>query len=499
MYRVRTTKTKSNATAVQVVKTGGHRVEMVKHIGSGHTSEEVAALKELATNWIDNHSPQKGLFEDKTATTLVACDNLKLVSTHPKLIHQLCMETLEFLGFDQVFDQLILDLVFMRLVEPASKRASIQLLSKEYGINHSLRTLNRRLRSLPSKKTKIEKLAVSYAKEQLGFDFRLVFYDVTTLYFESFKADELRQGVRQTGFSKDNKHQQPQLVLGLLVTNEGFPLGFRVFAGNKFEGKTLIPILDQFKRQHQINQLTVVADAAMISQANVDLLDQEGVGYIVGARLKNLSDKLIEEIDQKLEREDGQFIRIATKRGQLICHYSQKRHFKDKHETKKQILKAKQALKYPGKAVKRLKFIKADSKDKISFNESLLNKTKKLWGIKGYYTNQKNLTNQQIINHYHNLWQVEKSFRISKSDLQARPIYHRKTQPIVAHLLICFAALCVAKHWEIQTGNSIKKLVRLLNNIADATLQDELSKQTFTLRQQLSTHEEEVVAKLSSH
>jgi hypothetical protein len=498
VYKIRSTKTKSGSTAVQVVLTGGHEVKVIKHIGSSKNSEKITALKVLARNWIDQNSPQLSLFGQNKDKSLFLADNLSLVSTTPVLIHQLCLKGLSFLEFDQVVDRVVLDLVFMRLVEPASKKASVELLASRFGLRHSLSSVNRRLAQLTGKKSLIEKKAVDYARINLGFDFSIVFYDVTTLYFETFKSDEVGQGARQTGFSKDNKHQQPQVVIGLVVSKEGFPLGFRVFAGNKFEGKTMIPVLKQLQAAHQINSLTVVADAAMISQDNIRLLEEDSLGYIVGARIGGLSLKTINQISDQLNQKDGATMRLKTTKGWLICQFSKKRFNKDKSDTKKQVAKAMTGLNHQSKSGKRLKFISCKKgSPQLSFNKKLLEKTKKLWGIKGYYTNQSHLTDQEIVDQYHNLWQVEKSFRMSKSDLKARPIYHYKTPQIVAHLIICFMALCLAKHWEFKTKLSIKKIVSHLANIHDATIKDKLSGHTITLRRELTSDEIAIVEKLS--
>jgi transposase len=483
---------------VQVVMAGGHKVRVIKHIGSSKDPQKIASLKVVANDWIERHSPQPGLFKKEETQSLVLADNLVLVSTVPALVHQLCLKDLSLLGFDQVVDRVVLDLVFIRLVEPASKKASVELLATRFGLKHSLRTVNRRLTQITGKKSAIEKKAVEYAKTNLGFNFSIVFYDVTTLYFETFKSDESGKGARQPGFSKDNKHQQPQIVIGLVVTQEGFPLGFRVFAGNKFEGKTMIPVLKQLQAKHQIKTLTVVADAAMISQDNIRLLEESNLGYIVGARMGNLGLKLIDQVSSQLNQQDGNAMRLKTVKGWLICQFLKKRYHKDKSDTKKQVAKAKAGLKDKSKSGRRLKFIRCQKgSPQLSFNKKLFEKTQKLWGIKGYYTNQDHLIDQEIINQYHNLWQVEKSFRMSKSDLKARPIYHYKTPHIVAHLIICFMALCLAKHWEFKTKLSIKKIITLLGNIHDAKIKDKLTKQTITLRRELTPEEKLIVEKLS--
>jgi transposase len=166
---------------------------------------------------------------------------------------------------------------------------------------------------------------VDFAKEHYSFDFDIVFYDVTTLYFETFEEDELRKN----GFSKDNKSQQPQILVALVVTKEGFPIAYEIFSGNTFEGHTLIPVIKDFIDRNKINTFTVVADAAMISSENIAQLTQHGLNYIVGARMGNLSAELLETVDKQIARQDDMSIRIKTELGDLICSYSSLRYRKD--------------------------------------------------------------------------------------------------------------------------------------------------------------------------
>jgi transposase len=183
----------------------------------------------------------------------------------------------------------------------------------------------------------------------------LLFYDVTTLYFETFDDDDLRK----QGFSKDNKSQQPQILVALMVTKEGFPITYDIFSGNTFEGNTIIPSVKSFIEKHKVKHFTVIADAAMISSDNVSALKENNVHYIVGARLGNLSDELINKIDNQVPREDGKSIRIKTPNGDLICSYSSTRYRKDKYEMDKQIEKAKLVVEKPSKD-KKTKFTKKD-------------------------------------------------------------------------------------------------------------------------------------------
>ncbi len=204
-----------------------------------------------------------------------------------------------------------------------------------------------------------------------------MFYDVTTLYFETFEEDELRKN----GFSKDNKSQQPQILIALMVSKEGFPIAYEVFPGNTFEGHTFMPVIKEFVRKNEVKSFPVVADAAMISTENVNQLNANNINYIVGARLGNISADLLKIIDEKICREDGKNIRIKTENGDLICSFSAVRYRKDKYEMEKQIEKAKQAIEKPSKT-KRLKFTQTEG-TKVSLNDPLIEKATKLLGIKG--------------------------------------------------------------------------------------------------------------------
>jgi hypothetical protein len=239
-------------------------------------------------------------------------------------IYETLHKVLSHFGFTSLGGKLLHDLVIIRIMEPASKLQSLALLEEYFGISHRRQSFYEALPKLVKCKDAAEKLAVERAREEFGFTFSFVFYDVTTLYYESFKSDELRK----PGFSKDNKSQQPQIVLGLIVTADGFPVSYEIFEGNKFEGHTLIPVIRAFKEKHGIPTLTVVCDAAMISQDNVKALTEEDLQYIVGARMGNISPKLIIEISKEISGKDKATMRIKTGLGDLVCGFSQKRYAK---------------------------------------------------------------------------------------------------------------------------------------------------------------------------
>lgn len=281
-----------------------------------------------------------------------------------------------------------------------------------------------------------------------------------------------------------------------MVSKEGFPTGYEIFSGNTFEGHTIIPVVKSFIERNKVKEFTVVADAAMISSENITQLTQNNINYIVGARLGNISTDLLKIIDKKMDRQDGKSIRIKTELGYLICSYSAVRYRKDLYEMNKQIEKAKQVIATPSK-VKKTKFTQ-NNKQQIELNEALIEKTKKLLGIKGYYTNleEKTVNNKTIIERYHELYRIEQAFRVSKNDLQARPIFHFKEQPIKLHILICFMALVISKHIEIKANVSIRKFLYEAKKIVDGQILNLMTNKTVSIKAESSEKMKEIEGKL---
>lgn len=495
MPSIRKTKTASGATAVQVVRYENRKVVMIKHVGSGKTKEEVAALIESAESWLARETYQHTLFERAPRHTL-ALTHARYVGVTHHFAYSVLAAVAEKLGFTTLNAPLLLDLAYMRILEPTSKLRAIELLKRYFNISYAESTVYRVLPTLSKRKSEIEAVAVAWARKGLSSDLSLVLYDVTTLYFETFEADNLRI----PGFSKDGKSMQLQIVVGLLVTREGFPLGYEVFKGNTFEGHTMLPVLLSFAKVHGVATPTVVADAAMISRENVDKLTEYGFSYIVGARLANCSPGVIGKIAAALGWQDGATTRITTAHGELIAGFSAKRYRKDKAEMERQIAKA-EALISKGEPGKRAKFVKKTEGGKYSLDEALRKKASSLLGIKGYYTNipKKQMDDDTIIARYHDLWRVEAAFRMSKSDLATRPIFHRTEDAIKAHLLICFVALAIGRHMELVTGISLKRIGDLLWSVTEAHIVDTAAKETFVLRSEPSADVDNVLKKLDCH
>lgn len=476
MYSIRKVKTKSGSTAIQVVRYVGHRSVICKHIGSAKDDDEILALRQIAMNWINENNPQLSLFPEQKQKVLII-DRGECIGVTHHFAFQFFSSCFEECGLSH-FPRLLLDLSIMRFIEPTSKLRSIELLQFYFGISYSQR-IYRNLPKLISYQTDIEKCAYNVAVQKFNEQFYFVLYDVTTLYFESFNADEFKI----QGFSKDNKSQQPQVVIGLLVTQSGFPLSYKVFAGNTFEGKTMLPIVESFIANHPQTKPIIVADAAMLDEERLTELKDKKLSYIVGARLANVNIGLVKQIHAELNGKQGMSARFPSKHGNLVCDFSFKRYKKELNDLNKLIQKAEELVAKQELKIK-TRFVRKISKEKIELNTELIEKRRLLLGIKGYCTDlsEDELSNEIVIERYHKLWQIEQTFRMSKFDLQTRPIFHHKEDAIKAHILICFVSLIGEKYLELTTKMSLREIKFLVWNITETHIQDRLTKEKFIFR-----------------
>jgi transposase len=284
----------------------------------------------------------------------------------------------------------------------------------------------------------------------------LVLYDVTTLYFEVQQEDDYRK----PGLSKERR-LEPQIIIGLLVDRNGFPLGLHSFEGNKAETTTILPVIQAFLAQNGLTKTTIVADAAMLSADNLAALTEAGYTYIVGSRLYKIPYDIV-EYQKTGPLSDQQIVTVQQEGYRVIYQYRAKRAALDLRNIEKQVAKARKALSGQIPA-HRTKFLTVKAKSK-QLNQKLIEKAKALAGVKGYVTNL-DIPDEQVINYYHQLFLVEAAFRMAKTDLKARPIYHRKRDAIEAHLTIVLAALAISRNIERLTGISIKQFVKILRPI----------------------------------
>lgn len=455
MTYIRRVKTKSGATAVQIAHKVGGRLIGLEHLGSAHSPKELETLISLAKERL--RGDQMFLLPDQRNKL-----QIKLKQSYSRLLFQVLNNQYQHLGFSQLEDLDFANLCLARIVEPTSKLDSLRVLA-DLGIYGPSKT--QLFRCLQRSIDQNYRKAIS----QLCFDqtpgqnLNLVLYDVTTLYFEVQDGDSYRK----PGLSKERR-LEPQIVIGLLVDQSGFPLGLQSFEGNTAETKTILPVLEEFQRRHHLEKITVVADAAMLSRTNLESLIDNGYHFIVGSRLT----KIPYDIAQFQKQEaltDNQIIDTETKNGdyRIVYQYREKRAHLDIKNIETQISKAKRMVN--GTApVKRNRFVSLESEKKF-LNQNLIDKAYSLAGIKGYVTNL-NLPPQEIINAYRQLFNVEASFRMAKSDLKARPVFHRKRDSIEAHLTIVFTGLAISRRMERLTGLSIKRIIKTLRPIRSGTI-----------------------------
>lgn len=376
-------------------------------------------------------------------------DNAQIRTVSPELIFGALFDRI---GFNKIPDELFRHLVIARLAYPTSKLKTVDYLHRYKGITVSVQTLYRSLDKLGSQyQQQVEDIAFEYTKRILKGNVSIVFYDLTTLYFEAEDQDDLRK----IGFSKDGKFHKPQIMLRLLVGKNGYPIGYDIFQGNTFEGHTLLTVLKRLEKKYDLEKPILIADAALLSKDNLKLLTKEGYQYIVAARMKNESDKLKQTILKKgASLSDGEsFSHRKTDGTRLVVSFSEKRRKKDVKNRKRGLKKLSKKVK-SGKLTKSNlnnrgynKFLKLKGEVEIAIDQDKIKQDKRWDGLKGYITNTR-LWSKTIIKNYSYLWQIERAFRISKTDLRIRPIYHYRKRRIEAHICIAFAAYTIYKELE---------------------------------------------------
>lgn len=467
MAYVRTVRTGSGATAVQIVHGFRRGSRDIEHLGSAHDAQAVEALKAVARQRLAGGQGELDLgvdTESRAALAAAGSGPLLIASTRMTPLWDALCTAYDQLGFhtatdgDEVFAQLVL----ARIIEPTSKADSLRVLA-EAGIDTiSYATVKRRLQGYADDAWRRRLAAACAAHARLG-PASLVLYDVSTLYFETDTAD----GFREPGFSKERR-LEPQITIGLLTDADGFPLMVEAFEGNRAETATMLPTLRAFMAAHQLTDVTVVADAGMISAANQKAIEDAGLSFILGARIPQVPYVVTEWRRRHPDSEipDGLVLTqpwpagpTDKRRDQVICYqYRSDRARRTLRGIDEQIAKAERAV--AGQVpVKRNRFVTLTGADK-AVNRTLEAKARALAGWKGYSTNLTSVGAEFVIGAYHRLFQVERSFRMSKHDLAARPIYHHKRASIEAHLTIVLAALAVSRLVEDRTGWSIRRFVQ---------------------------------------
>ena len=460
-------KAKNGATVIQVVYKHGRKVEKTVHIGTAHTEDDLELLIALAHHTIQGEQTAMDLFPEQDDAV-----GLAMQRSYPKLLWDVLAHVYDQLDFDSIGDGIFKQLVLARLIEPVSKLDTIRVLEEigqEAPSNAEVhRTLRRTV--VADYRGKASKCCFEHAAPN---SLTLLLYDVTTLYFEVQKEDDYRR----PGMSKERR-LEPQITVGLLVGRDGFPLEIKSFEGNRAEVKTIMEVLDAFKARCGLDEVTVTADAAMLSSKNIQTLEDAGFHYIIGSRIAKTPYDIAEYVrkpgaelidkqvfDTTLTMNTGKNTARVTRR--VIYQYRKDRAALDLRNIDKLVAKAQKMV--DGKTeFKRNRFLKTEGIVK-TINHELVEESRLKAGIKGYVTDL-DVPAQEIIDAYHQLFQVERSFRMSKSDLKARPIFHHKRDSIEAHLTVVFVALAVARRIEYKTNMSIKRFIKTLKPIQTGVL-----------------------------
>ena len=477
---------KSGVVSIQVIDKSNGKYKVHKTIGSSSESIEIDKLVEQAKSYIKS-------FGGQTSIDFILGDDQKYFQSIYENIQQVQLLGPEIIlgklfteiGFAEIQDELFKHLVISRIIYPVSKLKTIDYLQKYKGLTIKANDIYRYLDKLHSTQIKhVQQISFNHTIKLLNNVLSVVFYDVTTIYFEASDEDDLRKA----GFSKDGKHNQPQILLGLLVSENGYPLDYEIFEGNTFEGHTMMPVINAFKNKYKMQQLIIVADAGLMSNKNISELITQQYQFIIGARIKNETKQIQAQIlSQKLE--DGQSIEI-NKEGlqRVILSYSSTRAAKDAHNRNKGLERLKKSL-ASGRLTKEHinnkgynKYLKLDGEIKVLIDEEKFNDDAKWDGLKGYATNTA-LDKQTVLEYYKQLWQIEKTFRITKTDLKIRPIYHYKKRRIEAHICIAFVACKLYKELERQlklksSDLSAEKAIDILKTIYGLTIKLPQSKES---------------------
>jgi len=588
---------KSPKKSVQIVESkrigGKVRQRIIKHIGVALNDEELEELKALA-NSIKN---KLELDEQLPLYTPEEIEKLEKYSKKPKSgkdnlnkkinqqdssinkdeynvnlldiieedrvikgIHDIYGKLYDELGFNKILynparqvasNRVLKEIVLARVANPDSKRASVLNLEENFGVKLDLKAVYKMMDKIGDREIlKLNKVVYTQTKALFKEKIDIVYFDATTLYFESFKEDSGEDGIKRNGYSKDGKFNQPQVVLALMVTKNGLPIGYKAFSGDTFDGHTILPALKEIQENFKIDNVVFVADSGMFSKANLEEFDKiynpflykctnytwstiakkltlkdyehqlkefskTNITYIVGARIKNMPKSIKEDIlDMSNYKKLNDDIKVAVfdyNGKKLVVTHSKKRARKDKYDREKGIEKLREKLNKSSSVKSQLsnqgykKYLQLeqtnqnDNKDdkksscdiSIVLNEEKIKEDEAWDGLKGIITNNYNLSNEELINQYSNLWQVEESFRITKHDLKIRPIYHWKPSRIKAHLAISFMAYTLVRHLEHRvrlqyTKLSPEKIRKILLSVQVSILYDTKTKKRFALPSKIS-------------
>lgn len=493
-----------NIGVIVVEKTNGKMKELAT-IGIVQNQEELEALLSKGREWIareqERRHPRLDLFGEErsecepellNAEQMLSCITNISINGADLILDRV----FDNVGFNRIEDVVFRQLVKARLAYPASKAATVEYLKNHFDEDVSLSRIYRYLDKLSDSQHEIaQDISVLHTKQILDGHIGVLFYDVTTLYFEADYEDELRK----TGFSKEGRHKNPQIILGLLVSIGGYPLAYCIHEGNKYEGHTMLPVVTEFVSKYKLDDFIVVADSGLMNGDNIADLEVNGYKYIIGAKIKNESRKIQEWILEQ-PKVDCRMVEYDKGNGQrLLIGYTDDRARKDAYNREKGIRRLEKAYSRGTLTKDNInkrgynKFLKMEGDIKVSINYAKLEADAKWDGLKGYLTNT-SIPVSEVYAAYHNLWHVERAFRISKSKIEIRPMFHFTRRRIEAHVCICFVALKVYKELErlLKLSNinmSVDKVLELAQTIVTIQMTLPQNKQTISRTMLMKRHQ----------
>ena len=507
---VRKKKNRSGSVSVIVAEKNRGKLKEIATIGIAKSEAEVEPLMDQARRWIAERQERihptidfegraeaaKQREREEVERVVSSIENVLLNGCELILDH-----VFDLVGFNAVDDKVFRQLVHSRLSCPSSKAATVDYLKNHFDEDVDLSRIYRYLDKLNDRyKDVVQDISVRHTMDVLGGHIGVVFYDVTTVYFETDREDDLRK----TGFSKEGRHSNPQIILGLLVSLGGYPLAYCIHEGNKYEGHTMLPVIEEFVRRYDLGEFIVVADSGLMTEANITELERLGYKYIIGARIRSESEAVKKQI-LSLPKTNGRMHEIH-KGGErrLLVGYTDDRARKDAYNRNKGVRRLEKLYKRGHLTKESInkrgynKFLDMSGDTAVMINRERIAEDAAWDGLKGYLTNT-DIPTEDVFTAYHNLWNVERAFRIAKSKIEIRPMFHFTRRRIEAHICICFVALKVYKELErrlkaANIGMSVDKVLDMAKTVTSIVFRLPESGKTFTKTMPMKRHQR--IAKL---
>jgi transposase len=542
---IRCKKRENDRIQIQIVendrdpKTGNVIQKLIRNIGIAHTSEEVTAFRKIGEKIIvDMNIANQNLlsFVDPVEfyTSKLESSRRKPIVDEIVNVKDLREEKVINEGFFEVFqpimeeiglneiitntkndkqwNSIIQDLVIARIKDPSSKLATMNQIKEDFDIDIPYQKIYRSLDYLIKEEFKVKRAIANHTFNLLDKSVDVLFFDVTTLYFESIESDELRE----FGFSKDCKFNQVQVMLALIATKEGLPVSYKLFPGNSFEGNTLPSTIEELSKEFCIDRFIFVADRGMFSENNLQYMESKGYKFIVAAKLKTLKKNMKKQIlssvfkptvfnNEFYWREEFKIDEDMTRR--LIVSYNSKRAKKDFNDRQRLIDRILKKVKNNTIKVKDLisnhgskKYVKIVSDTAIVNYDKMVDDEK--WdGLHGIITNDFESNVDELLARYRGLWQIEEVFRVNKNFLRMRPIFHWKPRRIQAHVLLCFMSYSVLKFFKFKLKSkniklSIQEIRNVLNKVNSTIVRAKKSKRLYAIPSHERTKQRELYSAL---